>query len=771
VSIFFRAPLMSAKPKAKAAAAHKPSDEFEAGWRKMEVAFDRLIHFVERDFRVDPTVAKADAPGGQEWIKWQMDAYACVYNLCTKNEGKTSGTTSQQVLYQRAQTMIEKYLNERVNKHVADKKGEELLMRVYTAWSHHLVVVRWGRFMFRYLDEYYTKNTNVPNLRIMMLKCFQTAVYDKIKGDLCQVLLSEVQKERDGIEINRKYMNLVIQLFVEMGMDSNAIYERDFEARFLEATAAFHRRTASLWLNETGGIFTYLKRVEKALNEEHNRAVAYLHSSSLTNVITCVEAELLTNYQAQVLEDADAGTEALLVNNKTEDLGRMYQLFKRIPKGLEPMASILRDFIKKEGKGINGKFCAGDMDGNQYIDQCLELYDKYSELFQNNFENCPIFLKARKEAYEVFLNDTLTPSKGENTGSKVTSSELLSTYCDNLMKNEKVDPDELESKLTKVVQLFTHISDKDLFQEFYRKQMSRRLLVSKTDNDNERQLISKLKMKMGAPYTSKLEGMIVDKGLSAETQKNFLEYCHQRKIELKIDFSAQVLTTGFWPAFKIDTLTPPEILSTNMDLFKQYYDHKTQSRVLKWVHSLGTATVLARFKKGPKDILLSTYQACVLLLFNGKAVISVSEITKELGLPLDEVKRTLHSLAFGKFPVLLREADVKKKPITEEDEFAVNDDFTHPTRKFKIPNVIKAVGDPVEKTDENRRHVIEACIVRIMKSRKQLSHVELQSECIRQLSNYFKPDMKMIKKRIEDLIQRQYLERDEQDRNIYRYLA
>lgn len=50
------------------------------------------------------------------------------------------------------------------------------------------------------------------------------------------------------------------------------------------------------------------------------------------------------------------------------------------------------------------------------------------------------------------------------------------------------------------------------------------------------------------------------------------------QIDLKIDFSAQVLTTGFWPAFKIDTLNPPEILSTNMDLFKQFYDHKTQSR-------------------------------------------------------------------------------------------------------------------------------------------------------------------------------------------------
>eukprot|EP00668_Euglena_longa_P006634 GGOE01007934.1.p1 GENE.GGOE01007934.1~~GGOE01007934.1.p1 ORF type:complete len:768 (-),score=215.88 GGOE01007934.1:675-2978(-) len=751
----------------------RPSEEFEEGWKKMGAAFQRLINFVESGYKVPAgkdLCVQVDIPGSCEWIRWQMDAYACVYNLCTKNEGKSCGTTSQQVLYQRAQEMIERYLNERVTKQVADRKGEDLLQKVYNAWDHHLVVVRWGRFMFRYLDEYYTKNQNISSLRLMMLKCFQTAVYDKIKTELCQVLLTEIQRERDGIEINRACMKLVIQLFVDMGMDSIAIYEKDFEQPFLEETAKFYRRMASTWLNENGGI-GYLRRVEKALNEEHNRAISYLNGSSVQNLIGCVETELLTNYQNQVLDDPEAGAEALLLNNKTEDLGRMYILFKRIAKGLDPISNILRDFIKKEGKEINRKFCNGDIDGNQYIDQCLELYDKYSDMFQNHFENCAIFHKARKEAYEVFINETLMPTKGESTGTKVTSSELLSNYCDNLMKNEKVDPDEVEAKLGRIVQLFTHISDKDLFQEFYRKQMSKRLLVSKTDNDNERQLIAKLKMKMGAPYTSKLEGMIVDKGLSAETQKNFIEYCKQRGIDLKIDFSAQVLTTGFWPAFKIDTLSSPEILSTNMDLFKQFYDHKTQSRVLKWVHSLGTATVLARFKKGQKDIMLSTYQACVLLLFNEKTSVSAGDMGKELALPMDEVKRTLHSLAFGKFPVLKREGESKKKLIAEEDEFSVNEEFSHPTRKFKIPNVIKTVGDPVEKTDENRRHVIEACIVRVMKSRKQLSHAELQAECLRQLSNYFKPDIKIIKKRIEDLIQRQYLERDESDRNIYRYLA
>ena len=35
-----------------------------------------------------------------------------------------------------------------------------------------------------------------------------------------------------------------------------------------------------------------------------------------------------------------------------------------------------------------------------------------------------------------------------------------------------------------------------------------------------------------------------------------------------------------------------------------------------------------------------------------------------------------------------------------------------------------------KKVDEDRKHEIEACIVRIMKSRKQLNHNQLVSDCI-----------------------------------------
>ncbi|KAK4407039.1 Cullin-1 [Sesamum angolense] len=74
----------------------------------------------------------------------------------------------------------------------------------------------------------------------------------------------------------------------------------------------------------------------------------------------------------------------------------------------------------------------------------------------------------------------------------------------------------------------------------------------------------------------------------------------------------------------------------------------------------------------------------------------------------------------------------------------------------------------VEDVDKDRRYAIDAAIVRIMKSCKVLGHQQLVLECVEQLSRMFKPDLKAIKKRIEDLITRDYLERDKENPNLFR---
>lgn len=65
--------------------------------------------------------------------------------------------------------------------------------------------------------------------------------------------------------------------------------------------------------------------------------------------------------------------------------------------------------------------------------------------------------------------------------------------------------------------------------------------------------------------------------------------------------------------------------------------------------------------------------------------------------------------------------------------------------------------------------MLDAVIVRVMKARKTLRHTELITETMRQVTN-FKPQPPMIKGQIESLIQREFLKRDEEDRNIYIYI-
>ena len=55
---------------------------------------------------------------------------------------------------------------------------------------------------------------------------------------------------------------------------------------------------------------------------------------------------------------------------------------------------------------------------------------------------------------------------------------------------------------------------------------------------------------------------------------------------------------------------------------------------------------------------------------------------------------------------------------------------------------------------------IEAAIVRIMKARRVLDHNSIVTEVTRQLSARFLPNPNVIKKRIESLIEREFLERD-----------
>lgn len=131
---------------------------------------------------------------------------------------------------------------------------------------------------------------------------------------------------------------------------------------------------------------------------------------------------------------------------------------------------------------------------------------------------------------------------------------------------------------------------------------------------------------------------------------------------------------------------------------------------------------------GRKYILqVSTYQMCVLMLFNNRDRLTYEEISQETDIPQKDLMRALQSLAMGKSAqrVLLRSQ--KAKEIEATDEFYVNDGFMSKFHRVKIQTVAaKSETEPERKetrskVDEDRKHEIEAAIVRIMKERKTMT--------------------------------------------------
>jgi cullin 1 len=735
--------------------------ELEQGWNFMQKGITKLKNLLE------------GVPEQQFSSEEYMLLYTTIYNMCTQ---KPPQDYSQQ-LYDRYRESFEEYINSKVLPALREKHEEFMLKELVKRWDNHKIMVRWLSRFFNYLDRYFIARRSLPALSEVGLMCFRDLVYAEMKVNVKDAVIALIDREREGEQIDRALLKNVLGIFVEIGMGSMDAYETDFEAFMLGDTGAYYSRKASSWIQEDS-CPDYMLKAEECLKREKERVGHYLHASSEQKLLEKVQQELLTQYETELLEKEHSGCHTLLRDDKVDDLSRMYRLFCRIPKGLEPVAAIFRQHVTDEGTALvkqaedaasNRKAEKKDTVGAQeqaFVRKVIELHDKYLQYVSECFVNHSLFHKALKEAFEVFCNKGVAGS---------TSAELLATFCDNLLKkggSEKLSDEAIEDTLEKVVKLLAYISDKDLFAEFYRKKLARRLLFDKSANDDhERSILTKLKQQCGGQFTSKMEGMVTDLTLARENQSSFEEYLNENTSSNPgIDLTVTVLTTGFWPSYKSSDLALPAEMVKCVEVFKEFYQTKTKHRKLTWIYSLGTCNISGKFDAKPIELIVTTYQAAVLLLFNAADRLSYNDIKNQLNLTDEDIVRLLHSLSCAKYKILNK--DPNTKAVGQNDSFEFNTKFTDKMRRIKIPlPPMDEKKKVIEDVDKDRRYAIDASIVRIMKSRKQLPHQQLVSECVEQLQRMFKPDFKVIKKRVEDLITREYLERDKENPNVFKYVA
>ncbi|XP_022848611.1 cullin-4-like [Olea europaea var. sylvestris] len=673
--------------------------------------------------------------------------YQAVNDLCLHKMGGS--------LYQRIEKECEAHISAVLQSLVG--QSEDLvvfLSLVEKCWQDFCDQMLMIRGIALYLDRTYVKQT--PNVRSLwdmglQLFCEHLSLASEVEHKTVFGLLKMIESERLGESVDRSLLNHLLKMFTALG-----IYTESFEKPFLKRTTEFYAAEGVKYMQQSD-VPDYLKHVEIRLQEEHERCLIYVDPSTRKLLVATVETQLLERYISAIL---DKGFTTLMDGKRIDDLQRMYLLFSRV-NALESLKQALSLYIRGTGHGI----VMDEEKEKDMVSSLLEFKANLDRIWEESFFKNEAFGNTIKDAFEHLIN--LRQNR---------PAELIAKFVDEKLRagNKGTSEEELEGTLDKVLVLFRFIQGKDVFEAFYKKDLAKRLLLGKSASiDAEKSMITKLKTECGSQFTNKLEGMFKDIELSKEINESFKQSSQARtKLPSGIEMSVHVLTTGYWPTYPPMDVRLPHELNMYQDIFKEFYLSKYSGRRLMWQNSLGQCVLKSEFPKGKKELAVSLFQAVVLMLFNDAQKLSFQDIKESTGIEDKELRRTLQSLACGKFRVLQKIP--KGRDVEDNDSFEFNDQFTAPLYRIKVNAIqmketVEENTSTTERVFQDRQYQVDAAIVRIMKTRKVLSHTLLITELFQQLKFPIKPTD--LKKRIESLIDREYMERDKHNPQIYNYLA
>lgn len=670
---------------------------------------------------------------------------------------------------------------------------DALVSRVALLWEKVGILIFNMHKVFMFLDRFFiTDKTPFPNLFAEPLQHFEAVVYPRVKVQCISSMVQIIDRERDGEEVDRAMMKRLVELFCTLGesvpkiakqrgqpgvgwlgqgdhliwqSSTKARYKDDFEPVFLAATAEYYEAKVAGWFAERS-CPEILREIDRSFEDEARRVALYLDDST-EKQLDGVLQRVLVSATAQRLTEMDSGCRALLRDRKLPELALMHRMLGKDPQQLQHMLRIFEPYIQERCATIVEDQCLVD-DVSKYIGHLLGLQNELDDLITAAFSGDENFRKARCSGFESVLNKDTRCAK------------YIALYCDLQFKKEfkgKTE-DEMIQAVDEIIVLFSHLKDKDIFLDYYKRNLATRLLSDKQSfsPDIELAFISKLKVECGAQQTQKLTAMFTDMKLSEQLMEEYRKLSHGGS-PAGVSLDCRVLQTNIWPEAPEGTsiIACNEMMSCMQD-FQLYYEKRHSGRKLRWLHHRGTVDMSTpwAFKTGPRKYLLeaTAYQAIALILFNRSSRLTLAELCSGSGIPEEECRRHVLSMTTPKCRLLVRGGSSSE--FTGCTVLEVNAQFASDKLKTKVPLLKKNEKVVIDQEPEadvpvERKHVLDAAIIRVMKARKRLDHLSLLEEVFRQCS-LFKPQPNDVKRQIEQLMAREYLQRDPDDRNSYVYM-
>lgn len=735
----------------------------------------KRVDFTETWSVLQKTVEGVITLGYVSRATWN-DRFSDVYSLCV---------AYPEPLADKLYTETKNYLDEHVkslHKSVLQQGEGDLLTNYFNAWIKYSQGINYLHRLYLYLNQQHIRKQKLSDADYIYgsvpqdvqeqmeigelgLEMWKWNMIEPLKERLLELLLDGIHKDRLGSSQNNDIIRGVIQSFVsvqEFKKKGNLeLYEELFEKPFLEASGEHYKCEAARLLQECD-VSQYMEKVTKKLEDETLRSHRFLHYSSHSKVRQRCEQHMVADH----LNFLHGECKPMVTQERRRDLANMYPLLRSVNNGVNVLITHVMEHIKQQGLEAVTEL-RGDNVHTQFVESMLGVHKKYKELIAEVFSGDQNFMGALDKACSSVINFRQSKQMCK-------SPELLARYCDMLLKKSSkgMSECEIEDRLTHSITIFKYIDDKDVFQKFYSRMLAKRLIQQLSQSmDAEEAMINRLKQACGYEFTNKLHRMFTDMSVSSDLNNKFNAYIKQENIELGINFTISVLQAGAWPLGQV-AITPfavPQELEKSVQKFENFYHNHFNGRKLTWLHHLCQGELKLGYLKKTYIFTMQTFQMAVMLLFEKSDSLTCAEIQETLQLNADQFAKHISSLVDCKL------LTASSENLVGPTVLSLNMDYSNKRTRLRISTALqKETPQEMEQTvtsvDEDRKLYLQAKIVRIMKSRKVLRHNALIQEVFSQ-SKSFAPAISMIKKCIEALIDKQYIERTPNSADEYSYVA
>uniref|UniRef100_A0A668TE23 Cullin-2 n=1 Tax=Oreochromis aureus TaxID=47969 RepID=A0A668TE23_OREAU len=702
----------------------------------------RMVNFDETWNKLLTTIKAVVMLDYVERATWN-DRFSDIYALCVAYPEPLG-----EKLYTETKIFLENHVRQLYKKVLESE--EKVLVMYHRYWDEYSKGADYMDCLYRYLNTQFIKKNklteadlqygyggvdmNEPLMEIgeLALDMWRKLMIEPLQAVLIRMLLNEIKNDRCGENPNQKVIHGVINSFVHVEQYKKKFplkfYQEIFEGPFLTKTGEYYKQEASNLLQESN-CSQYMEKVLARLKDEEVRCRKYLHPSSYAKVIHECQQRMVADH----LQFLHGECQNIIRQEKKDDMANMYTLLRAVSNGLPHMIQELQVHIHNEGIRGTSNLSQENMP-TLFVESVLEVHSKFVQLINTVLNGDQHFMSALDKALTSVVNF-------REPKSICKAPELLAKYCDNLLKKSAkgMTENEVEDKLTSFITVFKRI------RKGKKLMLAKRLIHGLSlSMDSEEAMINKLKQACGYEFTSKLHRMYTDMSVSADLNNKFNNFIKTQEtvVDLGISFQIYVLQAGAWPLTHVpsSTFAIPQELEKSVQMFELFYNQHFSGRKLTWLHYLCTGEVKMNYLSKPYVAMVTTYQMAVLLAFNNSQTVTYKELQDGTQMNEKELQKTIKSL----LDVKMLNHDSQKVSEMEQTRSAV---------------------------DEDRKMYLQAAIVRIMKARKVLRHNALIQEVINQSKARFNPSISMIKKCIEVLIDKQYIERSQTSADEYSYVA